>query len=206
MQQHMQHMGIPGARGYPPCNLAPFTNLRCARRAEAQPPPSHPMLRARSARSHQPYKKVPFFCEETILLLNLFTVSDCAWQCLARFTLEPVHEATFHPRNFGFRDSFSIHDIQRVLFFNLKSSFYGIQKRILPSHPPKRGREGTHGGGICAQRYASVVCKACKIVEQSRPLLRMPRHASADETDTDTAECTDTDKTGGLFLLGITDA
>nr|UXD06374.1 type II intron reverse transcrptase/maturase Ycf13/mat1 [Eutreptiella sp. CCMP389] len=77
------------------------------------------------------HKKVPFFCEETILLLNVFTVSDRAWQCLVRFTLEPVHEATFHPRNFGFRDCFSIHDIQRVLFFNLKASSYGIQKRVL---------------------------------------------------------------------------
>lgn len=45
--------------------------------------------------------------------------------------MEPVHEATFHPRNFGFRDCFSIHDVQRVIFFNLKDSSYGIQKRIL---------------------------------------------------------------------------
>jgi len=64
-------------------------------------------------------------------LLDVSTISDRVWQYLVKLVLEPAHEATFHPRSFGFRNCFSVHDIQRILFFNLKTSSYGIQKRFL---------------------------------------------------------------------------
>lgn len=36
-------------------------------------------------------------------ILKVPTIRDRAWQCLAKFALEPAHEATFHERSYGFR-------------------------------------------------------------------------------------------------------
>jgi retron-type reverse transcriptase len=39
----------------------------------------------------------------TTRMLKVPTIKDRAWQCLAKFALEPAHEATFHARSYGFR-------------------------------------------------------------------------------------------------------
>lgn len=59
------------------------------------------------------------------------TISDRAWFFLVNLILYPVHEALFNPRNFGFRLSRSIFEIQNSFFLNLNSSSFGSQKRIL---------------------------------------------------------------------------
>ena len=55
----------------------------------------------------------------TIRRLKVPTIADRAWQCLAKYALEPAHEATFHARSYGFRTGRSAHDAQRMLFNNL---------------------------------------------------------------------------------------
>jgi RNA-directed DNA polymerase len=64
-------------------------------------------------------------------LLKVPTMADRAWQCLAKYTLELAHEATFHARSYGFRTGRSAHDAQKVLFQNLNSHANGIGKRII---------------------------------------------------------------------------
>lgn len=59
------------------------------------------------------------------------TISDRAWYSLVKIVLEPVHEALFHPRNFSFRHSRSIYDIQNSFFLNLNLFSFGSQKRLL---------------------------------------------------------------------------
>ena len=59
------------------------------------------------------------------------TIADRAWQCLAKYALEPAHEATFHARSYGFRTGRSAHDAQKILFINLKSNVNGIDKRVI---------------------------------------------------------------------------
>lgn len=63
--------------------------------------------------------------------LKVPTISDRAWQCLAKYALEPAHEATFHARSYGFRTGRSAHDAQKDLFQNLRSSSNGSQKRVI---------------------------------------------------------------------------
>jgi RNA-directed DNA polymerase len=64
-------------------------------------------------------------------ILKVPTISDRAWQCLAKYALEPAHEATFHARSYGFRTGRSTHDAQKKLFHNLRSQSNGIQKRVI---------------------------------------------------------------------------
>ena len=64
-------------------------------------------------------------------LLKVPTISDRAWQAIAKFALEPAHEATFHSRSYGFRTGRSAHDAHKVLFHNLRSQSNGIQKRVI---------------------------------------------------------------------------
>ncbi len=64
-------------------------------------------------------------------ILKVPTISDRAWQCLAKYALEPAHEATFHSRSYGFRPGRSAHDAQKILFLNLSSRANGIKKRII---------------------------------------------------------------------------
>jgi retron-type reverse transcriptase len=59
------------------------------------------------------------------------TIADRAWQCLAKYALEPAHEATFHARSYGFRTGRSAHDAQKILFTNLNSNANGIDKRVI---------------------------------------------------------------------------
>ncbi|MFK0730058.1 MAG: group II intron reverse transcriptase/maturase [Gloeotrichia echinulata GP01] len=67
----------------------------------------------------------------TIRMLKIPTIADRAWQCLAKYALEPAHEATFHARSYGFRTGRSSHDAQRYIFSNLNSSSNGIEKRVI---------------------------------------------------------------------------
>lgn len=64
-------------------------------------------------------------------MLKVPTISDRAWQCLAKYALEPAHEATFHARSYGFRTGRSAHCAQKHLFDNLNSRVNGIQKRVI---------------------------------------------------------------------------
>ncbi|MFN6569034.1 group II intron reverse transcriptase/maturase [Dendronalium sp. ChiSLP03b] len=64
-------------------------------------------------------------------ILKVPTIADRAWQCLAKYALEPAHEATFHPRSYGFRTGRSAHDAQKYLFLNLNSKANGIEKRVI---------------------------------------------------------------------------
>lgn len=59
------------------------------------------------------------------------SIVDRAWQCLAKYAIEPAHEATFHANSCGFRTGRSAHDAQKQVFENLKSSANGVSKRIL---------------------------------------------------------------------------
>ncbi|BAZ22796.1 reverse transcriptase homolog [Kalymmatonema gypsitolerans NIES-4073] len=64
-------------------------------------------------------------------LLKVPTIADRAWQCLAKYALEPAHEATFHARSYGFRPGRSAHDAQKILFINLNSGAKGKDKRVI---------------------------------------------------------------------------
>lgn len=64
-------------------------------------------------------------------ILKISTIADRAWQCLAKFALEPAHEATFHARSYGFRPGRSAQDAQKWLFNQLRSQSNGISKRVL---------------------------------------------------------------------------
>jgi retron-type reverse transcriptase len=59
------------------------------------------------------------------------TISDRAWQAIAKYALEPAHEATFHARSYGFRPGRSAHDAQKILQINLNSKAKGYQKRVI---------------------------------------------------------------------------
>ncbi len=63
--------------------------------------------------------------------LKVPTIADRAWQCLAKFALEPAHEATFHANSYGFRIGRSAHDAQKQVYLNLQSNHNGINKRII---------------------------------------------------------------------------
>ena len=64
-------------------------------------------------------------------ILKVPTISDRAWQCLAKFALEPAHEAGFHERSYGFRPGRSAHDAQKILFLNLSFNSKGYEKRVI---------------------------------------------------------------------------
>ena len=81
---------------------------------------------------HQGLREIPIPKKDgTTRMLKVPTMADRAWQCLAKYALEPAHEATFHKYSFGFRPGRSAHDAQRILFQNLKSNVNGINKRVL---------------------------------------------------------------------------
>ena len=67
----------------------------------------------------------------TTRMLKVPTIADRAWQCLAKYALEPAHEATFHARSYGFRTGRSAHDAQKLLFSNLNRKANGINKRVI---------------------------------------------------------------------------
>ncbi|MBN3990272.1 MAG: reverse transcriptase N-terminal domain-containing protein [Nostoc sp. NMS2] len=91
------------------------------------------LLRVNSGNwKHQGLREIPIPKKDgTIRMLKIPTISDRAWQCLAKYALEPAHEATFHARSYGFRTGRSAHDAQQYIFNNLKSQTNGIEKRVI---------------------------------------------------------------------------
>jgi RNA-directed DNA polymerase len=82
--------------------------------------------------NHQGLREIPIPKKDgTNRLLKVPTIADRAWQCLAKFAIEPAHEATFHERSYGFRTGRSAHDAQKTLFNNLRSQSNGIDKRVI---------------------------------------------------------------------------
>ncbi|MBW4513177.1 MAG: reverse transcriptase N-terminal domain-containing protein [Scytonematopsis contorta HA4267-MV1] len=81
---------------------------------------------------HQGLREIPIPKKDgTTRMLKIPTIADRAWQCLAKYALEPAHEATFHARSYGFRTGRSAHDAQQSLFNNLRSKANGIDKRVI---------------------------------------------------------------------------
>jgi group II intron reverse transcriptase/maturase len=81
---------------------------------------------------HNKLREIPIPKKDgTTRILKVPTIADRAWQCLAKYALEPAHEATFHARSYGFRTGRSMHDAQKLLFDNLKSHANGIDKRVI---------------------------------------------------------------------------
>ena len=81
---------------------------------------------------HQKLREIPIPKKDgTFRTLKVPTMADRAWQCLAKYALEPAHEATFHARSYGFRTGRAAHDAQKFLFQNLRSCSRGIEKRVI---------------------------------------------------------------------------
>lgn len=64
-------------------------------------------------------------------MLKIPTIADRAWQCLAKYALEPAHEATFHAQSYGFRTGRNAHDVQKLIQIKLNSRVKGYQKKVL---------------------------------------------------------------------------
>ncbi len=76
---------------------------------------------------HQGLREIPIPKKDgTKRILKVPTISDRAWQAIAKFALEPAHEAIFHPQSYGFRTGRSAHDAQKALFHHLRSQSNGI--------------------------------------------------------------------------------
>jgi len=81
---------------------------------------------------HQGLRSIPIPKKDgSKRILKIPTISDRTWQCLAKFALEPAHEAEAHERSYGFRAGRSTHDAQKILFLNLSSKKKGYQKRVI---------------------------------------------------------------------------
>lgn len=81
---------------------------------------------------HNKLRKIPIPKKDgTKRMLKVPTIADRAWQCLAKYALEPAHEATFHARSYGFRTGRAAHDAQKILYTNLQSNHHGIDKRVI---------------------------------------------------------------------------
>jgi RNA-directed DNA polymerase len=81
---------------------------------------------------HNRLREIPIPKKDgTFRTLKVPTIADRAWQCLAKFALEPAHEATFHDRSYGFRAGRSAHDAQKFMHQNLGSHVNGIEKRVI---------------------------------------------------------------------------
>jgi RNA-directed DNA polymerase len=63
--------------------------------------------------------------------LGIPTIRDRAMQCLIKYALEPVYEATASKGDYGFRPGHSTWDIQKRLFSNLNQSANGYRKTIV---------------------------------------------------------------------------
>ena len=81
---------------------------------------------------HQKLRSIPIPKKDgSTRMLKIPTMADRAWQCLAKYAIEPAHEALFHARSYGFRTGRSAHDAQKALFNNLRSKSNGIDKRVI---------------------------------------------------------------------------
>ena len=81
---------------------------------------------------HQGLREIPIPKKDgSTRMLKVPTISDRAWQCLAKYALESAHEATFHAQSYGFRPARGCHDAQKMVFQNLNSRVKGMDKRVL---------------------------------------------------------------------------
>jgi RNA-directed DNA polymerase len=81
---------------------------------------------------HQGLRKIPIPKKDgSTRWLKIPTIADRCWQCLAKYAIEPAHEATFHKHSFGFRPGRSAHDAQQQVSQNMKASANGISKRVI---------------------------------------------------------------------------
>jgi retron-type reverse transcriptase len=81
---------------------------------------------------HNKLREIPIPKKDgTFRTLKVPTIADRAWQAIAKYALEPAHEATFHARSYGFRPGRSVHDAQKALFLNLNSNAKGMEKRVI---------------------------------------------------------------------------
>jgi RNA-directed DNA polymerase len=81
---------------------------------------------------HKGLREIPIPKKDgSIRMLKVPTIADRAWQCLAKYALEPAHEATFHARSYGFRAGRGTHDAQKILFNYLRSKSNGKDKRVI---------------------------------------------------------------------------
>jgi RNA-directed DNA polymerase len=81
---------------------------------------------------HNKLREIPIPKKDnTTRIIKVPTIADRAWQCLAKFALEPAHEVTFHAKSYGFRPGRSAHDAQKILFLNLSARCNGIEKRVI---------------------------------------------------------------------------
>ncbi|MEJ6481054.1 reverse transcriptase domain-containing protein [Nostoc punctiforme UO1] len=81
---------------------------------------------------HQGLREIPIPKKDgTTRMLKIPTIADRAWQCLAKYALEPAHEATFHARSYGFRTGRSAHEAQQQIRNNLNANANGIDKRVI---------------------------------------------------------------------------
>jgi len=93
---------------------------------------AHELGKHQSNWKHQGLREIPIPKKDgNTRMLKVPTIADRAWQCLAKFALEPAHEATFHPRSYGFRTGRSAHDAQKYLYDNLNSRRGGSKKRVI---------------------------------------------------------------------------
>ncbi|MBP5977435.1 reverse transcriptase N-terminal domain-containing protein [Brasilonema sp. CT11] len=61
---------------------------------------------------HQKLRSIPIPKKDgSTRMLKIPTIADRAWQCLARYAIEPAHEALFHANSYGFRPGRSAYDI-----------------------------------------------------------------------------------------------
>ena len=81
---------------------------------------------------HQKLRSIPIPKKDgSTRMLKIPTMADRAWQCLAKYVLEPAHEALFHAKSYGFRPGRSAHDAQKILYTNLQSNHHGNNKRVI---------------------------------------------------------------------------
>ncbi|BAZ14575.1 reverse transcriptase homolog [Calothrix sp. NIES-4071] len=81
---------------------------------------------------HQGLREIPIPKKDgSTRMLKIPTIADRAWQCLAKFALEPAHEATFHQHSYGFRPGRSAHDAQQQVFISINAKANGINKRVI---------------------------------------------------------------------------
>lgn len=81
---------------------------------------------------HQKLRSIPIPKKDgSTRMLKIPTIADRAWQCLAKYAIEPAHEALFHERSYGFRPGRSAHDAQKILFLQLNSQAKGKDKQVI---------------------------------------------------------------------------
>lgn len=81
---------------------------------------------------HQPIRRVFIYKPNgEFRPLGIPTLRDRSMQCLVKYALEPYYEAKFSHGSWGFRPGRCTHDVQKIIFLNLKSNVNGHTKSIL---------------------------------------------------------------------------